>query len=100
MQFRIEGDLVERGVLNEQGGISGRAQSAVRPISSDDFNRIVAIGLPDEPELLPRSGAFLAEEQAAVRNADAIVRLCSVRARCVIGHSESGFSKHTTAAAP
>ena len=61
--FRIEGDLVERGVLNEQGGISGRAQSAVRPISSDDFNRIVAIGLPDEPELLPRSGAFLAEEQ-------------------------------------
>jgi len=25
--------LVERGVLNEQGKISGRAQSAVRPIS-------------------------------------------------------------------
>jgi putative restriction endonuclease len=62
--FRIAGDIVERGVLNERGAISGRAQSAVRPISDDDFNRIVAVGLPDEPELLPRSGAFLAEEHA------------------------------------
>lgn len=62
--FRVGGDLVERGVLNDKGTISGRAQSAVRPISTDDFNRIVAMGLPDEPELLPRSGAFLAEEQA------------------------------------
>ena len=62
--FRVQGELVERGVLNNQGGISGRAQSAVRPISSDDFNRIVAIGVPDEPDLLPRSGAFLAEEHA------------------------------------
>lgn len=61
--FRIAGELVERGVLNEQGRISGRAQSAVRPISNEDFNRIVEIGLPDEPELLPRSGAFVAEEQ-------------------------------------
>ena len=60
--FRVGGDLVEQGVLNDQGSISGRAQSAVRPISNDDFNRIVAIGLPDEPELLPRSGVFLAEE--------------------------------------
>ena len=61
--FRVAGELVERGVLNEHGAISGRAQSAVRPISTDDFNRIVAFGLPDEPELLPRAGTFLAEEQ-------------------------------------
>lgn len=63
--FRIAGQLVERGVLNEEGQISGRAQAAVRPLSNQDFNRIVAIGLPEEPELLPRSGAFVAEDQAS-----------------------------------
>jgi putative restriction endonuclease len=61
--FRLSGELVERGVLNEQGRISGRAQSAVRPISTEDFNRIVKVALPSEAELLPRSGAFVAEEQ-------------------------------------
>lgn len=45
---------VERGVLNEQGRISGRAQSAVRPISSDDFNRICSLGLAESAPLLPR----------------------------------------------
>jgi putative restriction endonuclease len=45
---------VERGVLNEQGRISGRAQSAVRPISPDDFNRICELGLADDVPLLPR----------------------------------------------
>jgi putative restriction endonuclease len=44
---------VERGVLNEEGKISGRAQSAVRPISPEDFNRIVSRGLADAP-VLPR----------------------------------------------
>ena len=62
--FRVGGELVERGVLNEQGAISGRAQSAVRPISNEDFNRIVTIGLPAEAEILPRSGTFVAEEQS------------------------------------
>lgn len=61
--FRVSGELVERGILNELGQISGRAQSAVRPISNDDFNRIVALGLADEAELLPRSGTFVAEDQ-------------------------------------
>jgi putative restriction endonuclease len=61
---------VERGVLNEQGRISGRAQSAVRPLAADDFNRIVAIGLNDSAPLLPRVGdvasspGFQEEEQA------------------------------------
>lgn len=62
--FRIDGELVERGVSNDEGRISGRAQSAVRPIAIDDFNRIISIGLLDEAELLPRSGAFVAEDQA------------------------------------
>ncbi|MCP3382539.1 HNH endonuclease [Bradyrhizobium sp. CCGUVB4N] len=45
---------VERGVLNEQGRISGRAQSAVRAISPDDFNRICELGLAENAPLLPR----------------------------------------------
>ena len=45
---------VERGVLNKQGRISGRAQSAVRPISPDDFNRICELGLAENTPLLPR----------------------------------------------
>ena len=50
---------VERGVLNEAGKISGRAQAAVRPISIEDFNRILDLGLPDEEPLLPRAGPVM-----------------------------------------
>lgn len=46
--------LVERGLLNDTGKISGRAQSAVRPISPADFNRILDLGLEDRAPLLPR----------------------------------------------
>jgi putative restriction endonuclease len=64
--------LVERGVLNEAGRISGRAQAAVRPISIEDFNRILDRGMPDEPALLPRAdeaveytpGGLVAETQS------------------------------------
>jgi putative restriction endonuclease len=45
---------VEQGVLNDQGRISGRAQSAVRPISPKDFNRIIEHGFEDKVPLLPR----------------------------------------------
>jgi putative restriction endonuclease len=45
---------VEQGVLNDQGRISGRAQSAVRPISSTDFNRIMELGFEEKVPLLPR----------------------------------------------
>lgn len=50
------GRLVERGVLNEDGRISGRAQAAVRPISPTDFARILALGLDEHNALLPRTG--------------------------------------------
>lgn len=53
---------VERGVLNEEGRISGRAQSAVRPLSPGDFKRIVELGLEENAPLLPR----LAEPQLPV----------------------------------
>lgn len=52
--FKDGSGVIEQGVLNEQGRISGRAQSAVRPLAPIDFNRIVAIGLNDIDPLLPR----------------------------------------------
>jgi putative restriction endonuclease len=45
---------IESGVLNEQGRISGRAQSAVRPISPEDFRRIVELGFEEKVPLLLR----------------------------------------------
>jgi putative restriction endonuclease len=66
--FSGPGGVVERGVLNEQGRISGRAQAAVRPISIEDFNRILDLGIPDEVPVLPRAdpplGTGLAEERS------------------------------------
>jgi putative restriction endonuclease len=63
---------IEQGVLNDQGRISGRAQSAVRPISPSDFNRIVDLGFEERIPLLPRldddlSSAGFDEEQAPFR---------------------------------
>ena len=61
--------VVEQGVLNDQGRISGRAQSAVRPISPGDFNRIVTLGLEQDAPLLPRiddpSPTSLVQEEVA-----------------------------------
>lgn len=52
-----DGAVIERGVLNEAGRISGRAQAAVRGLSASDFSRIVGLGLAEENPLLPRVGA-------------------------------------------
>ncbi|RKF18256.1 restriction endonuclease [Altericroceibacterium spongiae] len=46
--------VLEQGVLNERGVISGRAQSAVRSLSNADFNRIVDRGLAELGDFLPR----------------------------------------------
>ncbi|MEZ2126414.1 MULTISPECIES: HNH endonuclease [unclassified Sinorhizobium] len=54
--FTSSEGVVERGVLNEEGRISGRAQSAVRPISPADFNRIVSLGFDEAEPELPRVG--------------------------------------------
>jgi putative restriction endonuclease len=48
------GQYTERGLLNEAGALSGRAQAAVRALSPEDFHRIVAIGLSDDSIVLPR----------------------------------------------
>ena len=58
--FRRNGDLVEAGLLNVDGKISGRAQAAVRTLSPSDFNRILALGIADPDPLLPRTGSPVA----------------------------------------
>ncbi len=54
--FSGDDGVVERGVLNSEGRISGRAQSAVRPLSASDFGRIVSLGLREDAPVLPRVG--------------------------------------------
>lgn len=52
--FNASDGLVEKGLLNDQGKISGRAQAAVRTISLEDFNRILDRGIPYTDDVLPR----------------------------------------------
>jgi putative restriction endonuclease len=47
---------VERALLNDDGSVKGSKQSAIRPLSNADFNRIVEIGLMDPEPELPRVG--------------------------------------------
>jgi putative restriction endonuclease len=68
--FSGDDGVVERGVLNDEGRISGRAQSAVRALSPSDFNRIVGLGLREDAPVLPRVGDAVSlpglhEEQTA-----------------------------------
>jgi putative restriction endonuclease len=63
----VNGEQVERGVLNDEGRVSGRAQAAVRPLSQADFTRIIKLGLPDDQTLPrvddPESENLVCEEQ-------------------------------------
>lgn len=63
--FADANDPIERGVLNDQGRISGRAQAAVRGLSASDFNRIVEAGLAEGDALLPRTD--IASDAKSVR---------------------------------
>jgi putative restriction endonuclease len=54
--FNDQSGPIERGLLNDHGKISGRAQAAVRQVSVQDFNRIVDRGLGDTEPMLPRLG--------------------------------------------
>lgn len=56
--FQLDGQAVERGLLNPDGRLNnGRAIQSIRTISDADFNRIVGLGLIEEDELLPRVDA-------------------------------------------
>lgn len=53
--FQFDGQAVEHGLLNADGKLNnGRAIQSIRPISDEDFNRIVGLGLIEEDDLLPR----------------------------------------------
>ena len=52
--FRDNQSVVEKGLLNDQGNISGRAQAAVRVLSPTDFSNIVERGLGADDGILPR----------------------------------------------
>ncbi|WP_299423303.1 HNH endonuclease [uncultured Shimia sp.] len=56
VSFRDENSIVEQGLLNDQGKISGRAQAAVRTLSAEDFARIIERGLGRDEDILPRVG--------------------------------------------
>lgn len=56
--FRNDDGYPERSLLNEAGRLSQKMRSSIRPIPDADFNRIVARGLLDQDELLPRVGAY------------------------------------------
>jgi putative restriction endonuclease len=85
--FADENGVIERGVLNEEGNISGRAQAAVRALSPGDFNRIVEAGLQDEAPLLPRSdpaaASAVAEERAPFVFEQARDRVATLGSRIV-----------------
>ena len=57
--FNVAGRAVDRGLLLEDGRINGgRAVQSIRPISLEDFNRIVEFGMIDEDDLLLREDEF------------------------------------------
>lgn len=52
--FQSDGQAVEHGLLYPDGRLNnGRAIQSIRPISDDDFNRIVGMGLIDADEAPP-----------------------------------------------
>lgn len=86
--FSDASGVVERGVLNEKGQISGRAQWAVRPISPADFNRIVGLGLDLAEPVLPRVGEPVSplgfqEEQAPMEFEQSRERVNVITSRVV-----------------
>lgn len=68
--FSDRGGPIERGLLNENGRLSGRAQAAVRPICHEDFINILESGLDADEQIPPRLDPTehyqgLAEDQAS-----------------------------------
>jgi putative restriction endonuclease len=79
---------IERGILNEAGRISGRAQAAVRSLSASDFGRIVDAGLAEESPLLPRTDnneidQILREDRAPFNFEDERTRVSTIVSRVV-----------------
>ncbi len=77
--FREAGAMVEQGLLNDHGKVSGRAQAAVRTLSPADFARIVERGLGRDDDFLPRID--LAVELNGIREAQSPFQNASPRVR-------------------
>ena len=82
--------IAETGLLNTEGTISGRAQSAVRGLSPHDFQRIVSRGLTEHDWLLPREGAvptgpadFQFDDEQAPFEPEERIRLTALTSRLV-----------------
>lgn len=86
--FRIDGALIENGLLNDQGRISGRAQAAVRTLAPSDFAKIVELGLGSDQDVLPRTeqtntAIGFAEQQPPFQGLQARERIDQVINRAV-----------------
>ncbi|WP_340317776.1 HNH endonuclease [Rhizorhabdus argentea] len=86
--FTSENGPIERGVLNEAGKISGRAQAAVRGLSASDFNCIIDAALADKDPLLPRTDFaavdhYVGEERAPFIFDEARERVSAIVSRIV-----------------
>ncbi|SEC69748.1 putative restriction endonuclease [Rhizobiales bacterium GAS188] len=73
--------VIERGVLNQGGRISGRAQAAVRPLSSSDFSRITRLGLNDDEPLLPRMADVVPSQPVVFQEEHALYEFEQARER-------------------
>lgn len=86
--FRDTESIVEIGLLNDEGRISGRAQAAVRTLSNEDFARIIERGLDAEDDILPRVGDIAAaagfqDAQATFQHLPARERVDQLTSRTV-----------------
>lgn len=78
--------VIERGVLNAGGRISGRAQAAVRPLAAADFDRILARGLDEAEPVLPRvdsAGSGLRDERVPFQLEETRERVLYLTSRIV-----------------
>ncbi len=67
--FNVDGRAVERGILLDDGRVSGgRAVQSIRPISLEDFNRILDLGMLSEEELLLREDELDAPPKNLLRD--------------------------------
>lgn len=88
VSFRDAGEVVETGLLNNDGKISGRAQAAVRALSPSDFARIIDRGISRDGGILPRVDPAnplegFAEEQSAFLNMSVRERVNQLTNRAV-----------------
>jgi putative restriction endonuclease len=91
VSFNDSDGWVERGLVNENNKISGRAQAALRPISVADFNRILSKAFSEEKQVLPRSDisphqiseTILAEEHAEFIFETDRARVATITSRAV-----------------